>query len=355
METNNITKMFFGINENENDYLKYDEQSIEVDDIKLLSVNDILNLEVNDNNWLYYPLVHREGITMISGAPAVRKSFFSLLLCLSLTNIKKNRFEVKGWEPKINKNVNCLYIDGEMSNFSIKERFKDICKENQTNNNHLSYLTLANLYDCLEKQQKKGVFDFDITLENEVFQQWIMKTCKKNQFKLVVFDNLLSLTKQDINSQQNYLIINRLFMKLRALGISVLIVHHNNKGGKNFLGSSTISANLDIHINLSLKSDGNNKFKFEKFRSQIEENEKEKFLEYDTDNSMFFSTSDRNIEKQKQKEMIDKKIIEMLQENKKGNEISEHLKKLYPNVKGISQSSITRIKKKWKKTLEQQE
>lgn len=129
-----------------------------------------------------------------------------------------------------------LYLDGEMSDRSISKRSKSMNMDDIPAD-QLVYTT----------PQDKTLDFNDLDTQDE-FIDYI----KDENFEFVVIDNLRVLYSiDDENSAACFSSFNTFISKIRALNCSVLVIHHANKSGENYAGSTNIVTVYDISMSLS--------------------------------------------------------------------------------------------------------
>lgn len=141
-----------------------------------------------------------------------------------------------------------LYVDGELSQYTFDQRLAlfgdsdelDILSECYQNPDDLWQLppihiekTEAAQMQTKGRRQKIGERDRE---EGDASQKdWpsaLLTTVRENGYKLVIFDNVRTLT-DGINENDSAAItpLNNLVKRLRHNGCAVLVVHHTRKGG----------------------------------------------------------------------------------------------------------------------------
>ena len=129
-----------------------------------------------------------------------------------------------------------LYVDGEMSDASISRRAEqfgitDIPLE------RFGYLT-----------PEREVLDFN---DPEV-QEYFLEFVEEETYEFVIVDNLrVLLGISDENEATAFHSFNAFIRRLRDRGISVLVIHHSNKSGETYSGSSNLVTVFDYVIGLS--------------------------------------------------------------------------------------------------------
>ena len=74
--------------------------------------------------------------------------------------------------------------------------------------------------------------------------------------ELMIFDNFSTLREvEDENSAAEFNAVTEFLLRLKAKGVATMLVHHANKGGENFRGSSKLAATFETIIKLE-KPDG---------------------------------------------------------------------------------------------------
>jgi len=84
----------------------------------------------------------------------------------------------------------------------------------------------------------------------------IIEHCQKEGFGLVVFDNLTTLSPslEDENSATAWAPLNDLVVGLKKAGVATLVVHHSNRSGTGYRGSSAILTTMETVVGLEALS-----------------------------------------------------------------------------------------------------
>ncbi len=121
-------------------------------------------------------------------------------------------------------------------------------------------LDIARMRENLSLFPRLGQPDDDgfIDLAKEEHHQIIGGYAVRAGSELVVFDNLSTLTEsmEDENSSTQFRKINAFISKLKRRGVSCLVVHHANKEGFAYRGSSAQGVIYDSIIQLGKADDG---------------------------------------------------------------------------------------------------
>lgn len=113
-----------------------------------------------------------------------------------------------------------LYLDGEMAAADIKER--DLNLGNSTEN--LAYINHEILFERTSKS---------MNLADPEFQTAILKYCKESNRRVLILDNLSTLTSGvDENKSIDWEKILPWLLRLRREKVTVIFIHHAGRGGQ---------------------------------------------------------------------------------------------------------------------------
>lgn len=193
-------------------------------------------------------LVSHPTLLLLYAPSGGMKSLFALDLARSVATGR----EFLGYQCQ-QKSV--LYVDGEMSNRSIWMRAKEM-GITEVSEEQLCYLT-----------PQDESLDFDRKSVRNGFIEFV----DQREFDLVVFDNLRVLMNlADENDATSFTVFNDFVRQLRGMDVSVLLIHHANKSGEEYAGSSNIVTVYDGVIGLSgSASDDFKQVAIKKVRDQV--------------------------------------------------------------------------------------
>jgi putative DNA primase/helicase len=150
------------------------------------------------------------------------------------------------WSAPIARRV--LYIDGEMDMADLKTRFATVI-EAATGGDKSLIPANVQLYARHDQLESVAFPDFGGGKENDT--QTITGIVRAVRPALVILDNLSTLaTVDDNNAAEAWDPFLKLLQKLRGEGVAVLVVHHANKAGENYHGSSKIPIMFDALVRL---------------------------------------------------------------------------------------------------------
>ena len=193
---------------------------------KIISYEDFLAKEFPPNRWVAEMLIP-QGITILSSAPGMYKTFLLLALSKDIVNGEPAFGQFK------TEKSNILFINEECNEKLFQDRLKQIKGEG-------SGTFFTNLIGI--KLDKKSITE-------------ILSFSKENNIKLVIFDSLTRIHNFDENSTEMKKVFEHLLELIRN-DISVILTHHHRKasmfGVKNISdemrGSSDLLAQIDCHL-----------------------------------------------------------------------------------------------------------
>ncbi len=215
--------------------------SLYIEDNLLISSTDFINEELPEPRILIHPWLIDGSITMIYAPRGIGKTWLALLVSVLITRERGVARTLGNWSVYNTGGV--LYIDGEMGQWHIQERLKALCSLKEDDIHTLTLLSAARTAKLYNKQ---------INISDSFWREWIYLFFKERpQYQLLVLDNIASLTPGvSENQKEEWDPINQWLIRLRHLGVAVIIVHHANKTGQQ-RGTSGREDALDCIIKLS--------------------------------------------------------------------------------------------------------
>ena len=172
-------------------------------------------IEFGPVNYYLYPIIQEENIVYVVGDPGVGKTIF----VMSLLDAVSKGLSFGPWENRLGQEK-VLYIDGELG----PKYYQGMTKCFGINNNFINFSR-----SHYHRMTGKGR---DIRLTNSQWREDNKKFILDNNIKIIVFDNLSSLAPDiNENDKKEFDVINQYFISLRALGITVFVLHHTGKNG----------------------------------------------------------------------------------------------------------------------------
>lgn len=205
----------------------------------IIGLNDLLNKEIPDIEWITYPLIPQKGISLISAQRGIGKSWLAMGIAVAAAS----GFDFATFRSTKPRKV--LYVDGEMPSKTLQGRFASIIKGFETENKHVMAENLLIYGNDLQGEQPM----FDLASQDKV--DAFNKELKSiGDVDLIIMDNIITLyTYNDENSASDWQRFNNWSKEQRKLGRAILWIHHTGKSvEKGARGSSAIEALLDSSL-----------------------------------------------------------------------------------------------------------
>jgi hypothetical protein len=204
----------------------------EADRIKAVSAEELIEMKIEQPETLLHPFITKSSLGMIYAQRGIGKTFFTLSLGMAVAS--GGQF-LKFSAPKPYK---VLYLDGEMSIFSMQDRISK-AYSSQKNKPPKNHFKLVNAF-----LQDLPLPDLATSEGQRALQPLI------NDSDLIIGDNLSCwVTSGAENEGESWLPILQWALKQRRQGKAVIFIHHSNKkNGQR--GSSRKEDALDYVIKL---------------------------------------------------------------------------------------------------------
>jgi hypothetical protein len=207
----------------------------------------------------------REGESaLIWAGTGVGKTQLSLTLALLVAG----GGTVAGWSNGKPRKV--LIIDGEMRLSDIKDRLVSLSRGLES---HDRDAALDNIEVRSRQDQKPGVKFYDVSVEED--QDDISNYVREKGIDLLILDNITTLTNsvKDENGAGDIKPILDFLLKMKRDGVAAIVLHHANKGGASYRGSTAIATTFEAIVGLQRPQDASHdetvfKLFFEKFRGK---------------------------------------------------------------------------------------
>ena len=220
--------------------------------LRCQTLAEIIRKNIPTPPWLVEGLIRKGGAAMVYGPSGVGKSWFSHTLMLLTAAGEGREVRAAGEGPGAailkagnHKRAKVCLLDGEMTEADIGYRGKLLSDalgiELEVNEGIDTYLKTS--------QEHRALFP---DIANHEWVRHIIGFCRKEKYDLLMLDNLATLTDSllDENSAAELSPFNNLVVGLKEAGVAVLIVHHSNKAGSGYRGSTNIVTTLETVIKL---------------------------------------------------------------------------------------------------------
>ena len=172
---------------------------------------------------------------LVWAPPGCGKSMLTLSLALMMAGGGK----VMDWSNASPKKV--LLMDGEMNMADLQERTRDLLPSVEGCD---AALAGANLR-ILARQDQDPDADFP-DLATDGGQRRTIKRVRDGKYAVVILDNFSTLAScYDENDAAAFNDIVKFLMRLKQAGIGCIMVHHANKGGQGYRGSTKLATTFE--------------------------------------------------------------------------------------------------------------
>lgn len=184
--------------------------------------------------------IDAQTLTMVYAKSGVGKSLFTLDLALSVAT--GGSF----LGCKVSNPVPVLYLDGEMNKATVNKRLTLFDADDRVDANYRVNDTDLKYYT--------GDSDGPVRLSTQENRAGVIEFIKTSQYRFIVLDSLRTLFQvADENASSSVQHVNDFLMSLRHLGCTVVLVHHSNKDGLAYAGSTNIETVLDYAVGITKK------------------------------------------------------------------------------------------------------
>jgi hypothetical protein len=213
--------------------------------LKIPTLNQLLASTFKNRQHLLFPWLREQESCMVYAAAGVGKSMFALSAALAIAG----GGTFLGWradERKTSSGWRVLYVDGEMHIGDIQERARLLLDAVPGLNRELVGENLS----FLARQHQEPLAQFPSITEQDGMT-FMGERVRKGPFDLVILDNFSTLGEvEDENAASSFNAIQQFLLNLKVQGVATMLVHHANKTGEDFRGSSKLAATFETIIML---------------------------------------------------------------------------------------------------------
>jgi len=197
-------------------------------------IDDFQSFRFPKKETLVDPWLLQPCFILLTGDRGVGKTWFGLTMTFAVASGRN----FGPWDTL--KSVRTLYFEAEMAGVDQQERINQLCRGEKPPEN-FKFLSGAMLHE-------KGMKQFN--LNDKKCRDAMTKVLVGLDIKFWVLDNLASTSSgSDENDKMAWDAVNDWCLYLRHLGITTVLIHHNNKQG-NQRGTSHREDNTDLQISL---------------------------------------------------------------------------------------------------------
>jgi RecA-family ATPase len=175
---------------------------------------------------------------MLWAAPGVGKTMASLSIALAVAG----GGAFLGWPVRTPRRV--LVVDGEMNVGDLRDRLAGLLRGAVGCDARLAGQNIL----LLARQDQDPDADFP-DLATPEGQERVRRDAEEWGAAMVILDNFSTLAEvEDENSASAMTPVVNFLQKMKQAGIATMLVHHSDKGGNNYRGSSKIEATFEAII-----------------------------------------------------------------------------------------------------------
>ena len=210
-------------------------QPVNLENYKSISVEEMATDTPPPQEYIFHPCLPTQGIAWIYAPSGIGKTLFTANLAYAIAN-GGSFLKYKCPIPR-----KVLYVDGEMAYNQLYSRIMTI-REREGKLDYPENLQFLTPDKILPFRMPK----MDTIEGQNIYTEKLLK----EEFEVIVFDNLTMLSAFDENSAQEWKPIGDWQLHLRSLGKTIINVHHSGKDAKVYRGSSAMIASADVVISL---------------------------------------------------------------------------------------------------------
>lgn len=200
---------------------------------------------VEHRRMLLSPWLKDSQLSMIYAEPGIGKTFFALNCAHALISGKDFL------KFRANPVPSVLYIDSEMDIGELQERWRTTCK--------------GEIYDGI-KFYTPSIFEDKCVPDISSYegQAFYNEAIERHKPAVIFLDSLSFLTDLDENNAKDWNFVIKWLIQLKNKGISIICIHHTNKGNRQYRGSTKLGGIMNSIIFLERCED--NKLKTARFK-----------------------------------------------------------------------------------------
>lgn len=208
--------------------------------LKVETLGQLLAKAVPQREELITPWLKAGESVLVYAPTGVGKSLLTLTAALAVAG--SGRF--LGWNAKTPRRV--LLVDGEMHEADLIERCRELLP---TVADRDDAALLGNLSVLARQSQHHNAAFPDLATPDG--QEDLLQRVISGGFELLILDNFSTLAScEDENSAAAMRPIQRFLMRLKQAGVACLLVHHSNKGGSGYRGSTMLATTFEVIVAL---------------------------------------------------------------------------------------------------------
>jgi hypothetical protein len=208
-----------------------------------LTAEQLLGMNFPPREFAIDPWLRTGESALIWAATGVGKTWLTLSLAVAIAG------GGRVWEWKAPKPRKVLIIDGEMNVQDLKERLRTLLDTRAVDGVDRRALG-TNLRMMPRQYQSPRATFYDITDPDS--QGHILTLMEKENAEVIIIDNLTTCADglADENDAVAFKSIMGFLLMMKQAGKTAIVVHHANKSGNNFRGSTALEATFEVTLAL---------------------------------------------------------------------------------------------------------
>lgn len=198
-----------------------------------LACDEFMSLPTPEYDPLVPGLLNRGESMMIFGKPGCGKTWITLGLGLAISSGRN----YLGWGTRKSK---VLYIDGEMPIAKMQKRISIMSKIIGCDPVEVS----SNFHIISRNHMHSGGLGEFPSLSTRKGKDLV--EARAEGVEVVIFDNISCLWSASDNDEEDQILTNQWFVKMRSEGKTLIVVHHPNKVGESQRGNSKRADPMDL-------------------------------------------------------------------------------------------------------------
>lgn len=188
------------------------KKTLKASNIRAISLGELLTMHIEQPAVILHPFLTKSSLTMIYAARGLGKTFFSLGMALAISS---GSGFLKYSAPRPFK---VLYLDGEMSIYSMKDRLQKLCAG-------AGIKPLNDNFRLINPGlQSKPLPDIASSLAHKELEAHVQEA------DVIIIDNLSSWIKSGVeNEGESWMPLQEWSLFLKHKGKAIVFVHHANK------------------------------------------------------------------------------------------------------------------------------
>lgn len=200
------------------------------------TLGELLRMDIPHRDYLISPWLKQGESALIYAAPGVGKSMLTLTLALTIAGGGK----FLAWQSHKPRRV--LFVDGEMNTADLQERVRLL--QGSVRGIDLEAAGTNLTFIARQDQDPEATFPDLATPEG---QRTVYRRARGKGADLLILDNFSTLfTCEDENAAAAFNEVVKFLMRLKQAGIACILVHHTNKSGDNYRGSSKLATTFEV-------------------------------------------------------------------------------------------------------------